>query len=116
MRDYRWTHVTKQQEIAIRNEASALVVKDKRQLNGGWNRGDKKHFPRICNNEVWSSTDGRKWTLEKKNTFLDGTFDPALDWEGRHTAGYVVYKDRLWIVGGDVNQGHYHNDVWNSTD
>ena len=22
----------------------------------------------------------------------------------------------MWIVGGDVNQGHYHDDVWNSAD
>ena len=22
----------------------------------------------------------------------------------------------MWIVGGDVNQGHYHADVWYSTD
>ena len=22
----------------------------------------------------------------------------------------------MWIVGGDVNQGHYQNDVWNSAD
>ena len=83
---------------------------------GGWNPGDKKHFPRICNNEVWSSADGATWTLVKPNTFLDRTFDPTKDWEGRHTAGYVVHKDKMWIVGGDVNQGHYHSDVWNSAD
>jgi hypothetical protein len=85
-------------------------------LLGGWNPGDKKHFPRTCNNEVWSSTDGAAWTPEKPNSFLDKSFDPGRDWEGRHTAGYVVFKDRLWIVGGDVNQGHYHFDVWNSAD
>jgi hypothetical protein len=85
-------------------------------LLAGWNPGDKKHFPRICNNEVWSSADGATWTLDKPNTFLDRTFDATRDWEGRHTAGYVVFKDRMWIVGGDVNQGHYHFDVWNSAD
>ena len=52
----------------------------------------------------------------KPNTFLDANFDPTKDWEGRHTAGYVVFKDKMWIVGGDVNQGHYHFDVWNSAD
>ena len=61
---------------------------------------------------------GRRQDLDarKPNTFLDATFDPTKDWEGRHTAGYVVYKDKMWIVGGDVNQGHYHYDVWNSAD
>ena len=41
---------------------------------------------------------------------------PTKDWEGRHTAGYVVHRDKMWIVGGDVNQGHYHDDVWSSAD
>jgi len=85
-------------------------------LLGGWNPDDPKHFPRICNNEVWRSEDGAHWHLEKPNTFLDDTFDPTTDWEGRHTAGYVVHQGRMWIVGGDVNQGHYHNDVWASAD
>jgi hypothetical protein len=116
VKDYRWTLVTKKADFAPRDGAGALTFKGRMWFLGGWNPGDKKHFPRICNNEVWSSADGAKWTLEKKNTFLDRTFDPTRDWEGRHTAGYVVFKDRMWIVGGDVNQGHYHNDVWNSAD
>ena len=37
-------------------------------------------------------------------------------WEGRHTAGYAVHDGRMWIVGGDCNQGHYQNDVWRSSD
>jgi hypothetical protein len=85
-------------------------------LLGGWNPRDKAHFPRICNNEVWRSADGASWTLVKPNTFLDESFDPQSDWEGRHTAGYVVYRGRMWLVGGDVNQGHYQSDVWSSAD
>ena len=76
-------------------------------LLGGWNPNDKVYFPRICNNEVWSSADGARWTLVKPNTFLDDRFDSNSDWEGRHTAGYVVYREKMWIVGGDANQGHY---------
>jgi hypothetical protein len=75
-------------------------------LLGGWNPGDKVHFPNICNSEVWSSTDGADWTLE----------NPQAPWEGRHTAGYAVHNGRMWIVGGDCNQGHYQNDVWSSED
>ena len=111
---YKWVNVTNEAAYAPRDGAGALVFKDKMWLLGGWNPGDKKHFPRICNNEVWSSKDGAGWTLEKPNTFLDSTFDRAKDWEGRHTAGYVVYKDKMWIVGGDCNQGHIQPDVWNS--
>jgi len=115
-RSYRWKNITTKAAFAPRDGAGALVFRDKLWFLGGWNPGDKKHFPRICNNEVWSSADGANWVLEKPNTFLDRTFDSGKDWEGRHTAGYAVFKDRMWIVGGDVNQGHYHNDVWSSAD
>ncbi len=111
---YKWINVTMKAAYAPRDGAGALVFKDRMWLLGGWHPGDKTHFPMICNNEVWSSTDGALWTLEKPNTFLDKKFDPTSDWEGRHTAGYVVYKDKMWIVGGDANQHHYQNDVWNS--
>jgi hypothetical protein len=116
MPSYEWVQVTPRAAFAPRDGAGALVFKGRMWLIGGWNPGDKKHFPRICNNEVWSSADGKSWTLEKPNSFLDRTFDPRRDWEGRHTAGYVVFKDKMWIVGGDVNQGHYQSDVWNSGD
>jgi hypothetical protein len=113
---YRWIQVTAKADFAPRDGAGALVFKDRMWLLGGWNPGDKKHFPRICNNEVWSSADGATWTLLKPNTFLDRTFDSSSDWEGRHTAGYAVHRGKMWIVGGDVNQGHYQNDVWSSAD
>jgi hypothetical protein len=113
---YEWVKVTTTAPFAARDGAGALVYKDRMWLIGGWNPRDKVNFPRICNNEVWSSVDGLAWTLIKPNTFLDAKFDPASDWEGRHTAGYVVYKDKMWIIGGDCNQGHYHPDVWNSED
>ena len=114
--DYRWINVTNTAAYAPRDGAGALVFNGRMWLLGGWNPGDKTHFPKICNNEVWSSTDGAAWRLEKPNTFLPDGYDPLADWEGRHTAGYVVYRDKMWIVGGDVNQGHYHFDVWNSAD
>jgi hypothetical protein len=85
-------------------------------LIGGWNWDDKAHFPRICANDVWSSEDGVTWTIIKPNTFTDETFDANKDWEGRHTAGYAVFGGKMWILGGDANQKHYQNDVWNSTD
>jgi hypothetical protein len=113
---YEWRKVTTSAPWAPRDGAGALVFKDRLWLLGGWNPNDKVHFPRICNNEVWSSEDGLDWTLVKPNTYLDSTFSPVADWEGRHTAGYVVFKDRMWIVGGDANQRYYINDIWNSAD
>ena len=113
---YTWHCVTECAPFAPRDGAGALVYDGRMWLLGGWNPCDKTHFPRICNNEVWSSQDGKDWTLVKPNTFLDERFDPSADWEGRHTAGYAVHDGRMWIVGGDVNQGYYHTDVWHSTD
>lgn len=115
---YEWKPITLKADFAPRDGAGALTFKDKMWLLGGWNPSpaERAFFPMICNNEVWSTSDGAKWSLIKPNTFKDRSFDLASDWEGRHTAGYVVYRDRMWIIGGDCNQRHYQNDVWNSED
>jgi hypothetical protein len=116
MKSYRWIKINEHAPFAPRDGAGALAFDDKMWLLGGWNPKDKVNFPSICNNEVWSSRDGAAWVLEKPNTFLSKDFASGTDWAGRHTAGYVVFKDRMWIVGGDCNQGCYQNDVWNSAD
>lgn len=103
---YKWVKITEKAEFAPRDGAGAVVFKNKMYLLGGWNPKDKIHFPKICNSEVWSSKDGKEWILE----------NPQAQWEGRHTAGYVVFKEYIWIIGGDANQGHYQNDVWKSSD
>ncbi|NQU11691.1 hypothetical protein HQ590_12930 [bacterium] len=104
--EYRWHIITNQTEFAPRDGAGALVFKDKMWLLGGWNPWDPLSFPRTCNNEVWSSTNGKKWKLEVLQA----------PWEGRHCAGYVVHQDKMWIVGGDCSHGHYQEDVWSSVD
>ena len=103
---YRWTSITLKAPFAGRDGAGAVVFKSRMWLLGGWNLGDRISFPDICNSEVWSSADGLNWILEV----------PQAPWEGRHTAGYVGYDNKIWIVGGDANQHHYQNDVWNTKD
>ncbi|MHB9131006.1 MAG: Kelch repeat-containing protein [Armatimonadota bacterium] len=103
---YRWIPVTMQAAFAPRDGAGSLVFADRLWLLGGWNPNDSIAFPRICNSEVWSSRDGHAWTLELAQA----------SWEGRHTGGYAVLHDQLWIVGGDAMQGHYQSDVWRSAD
>lgn len=115
-RRYRWSQIASQAPFAPRDGAGALSWRGRMWLIGGWNPRDKQHFPLICSNDVWSSVDGAAWTEQRPNTFRNRNFDPAADWEGRHTAGYAVFQDKLWIIGGDVNQGHYQNDIWNSAD
>jgi len=116
--EYAWIKVTDNATFPARDGAGALVYNNKMWLIGGWNPKDKKTNPirSHCNNEVWNSSDGIIWSLIKPNTHLDDSFDPTTEWEARHTAGYVVYQDKMWIVGGDPLLGHYQNDIWNSTD
>jgi hypothetical protein len=115
---YEWVKITTSAAFAPRDGAGALSYRGRMWLLGGWNpaAAQRPFFPRICNNEVWSSRDGAEWVLEKPNTFKDRSFDATSDWEGRHTAGYAVFRDKMWIIGGDANQGNYQNDVWNSDD
>lgn len=105
---YLWVNVTAKAPFAPRDGAGALLLNDRLYLIGGWNPRDKEHFPSICSNDVWSSTDGLDWRLEKPNTYGTPQFDPVRDWEGRHTAGYVVHRGRLWIVTGS----NMESDVW----
>jgi len=104
--EYEWTRVNPAAAFAARDGAGALVYSGRMWLLGGWNPRDKTHFPKTCNSEVWSSRDGVAWTL----------VNPRAPWEERHTAGYVVHRGRMWVVGGDPIQGHYQHDVWASRD
>ena len=113
---YKWILVTDNAPFAPRDGAGALVYNDAMWFIGGWNPDDKVNFPLVCNNEVWKSQNGSDWELIKPNTFIDASFDHTKNWAGRHTAGYAVHNNAMWIVGGDANQGYYQNDVWTSTD
>lgn len=115
---YEWELITMKAPWAPRDGAGVVSFQDKIWMLGGWNPSPavRAFFPRICNNEVWSTPNGADWTLVRANTFKDSSFDATADWEGRHTAGYAVFKDRMWIIGGDANQRHYQNDVWSSAD
>ena len=103
---YTWEPVTLSAPFAARDGAGALTLGGRMYLLGGWNPNDRVNFPTTCNSEVWTSTDGLDW--EEINA--------QAPWEGRHTAGWVVHQDKLWVIGGDGNQKHYQPDAWNSPD
>lgn len=113
-RSYRVSQVSPLLAVPPRDGAGTLVFADRMWLLGGWNPERPVDFPRETVNDVWSSTDGATWQLEKPNTFVDDSFDATADWEGRHTANYFVRGGRMWIVGGDALTGVYQNDVWTS--
>ena len=86
-----------------------LAFQDKMWLMGGWYNG---RLPgHSASSEVWSSTDGEKWE--------QATPKPA--GVPRIAAGAVVFKDRMWILGGTENyyfgdKKSLKNDVWSSAD
>ena len=114
--EFAWEQVTLTAPWQGRDGAGVLSHRGQLFLLGGWNPSNREVFPMICTNDVWSTTDGKQWQLVKPNTFKDRAFDAKSDWEGRHTAGYAVFRDKMWIIGGDCNQHHYQNDVWQSSD
>ena len=114
--EYSWRPLLRRGEAPFpgHDAAGALVYNNLMWLIGGWN--PVVYAPMIATNEVWNSPDGIHWTEVKPNTFMPGVFNPLTDWEGRHTAGWVVFDNKMWIVGGDNNSGHYQSDIWNSSD
>ncbi|MBX3459700.1 MAG: choice-of-anchor D domain-containing protein [Planctomycetes bacterium] len=59
--------------------------------------------------EVWSSNDGRQWTLNAT----------SVQWNARRGHGSAVHDNRLWVMGGEVWVGNVappqqRNDVWSS--
>ena len=100
---YQWTRVTPSGSVPFppRDGAGGLSFHGRMWILGGWDPG----MTPSTNSEIWSSTDGVIWSLAG-----------IAPWEGRHAAGYAVHRDKMWIVGGDNNSGHYQNDVWSSGD
>ncbi len=111
-KEYTWQKVANEAPFGARDGAGGIVHGGKMWLIGGWN---PERFPLDCANDVWSSVDGATWVEEKPNTFTSAAF-PRHDWEGRHFAGYHSWNGKMWIVGGDPNQGYYQTDVWSSED
>lgn len=89
--------------------AMTVVFRDAMWLMGGWTEG---RLPgHAAGNEVWRSADGLRW--EKVAA--------AAGWSPRLAAGAVVFKDKLWILGGSEdyyfgNERSLRNDVWSSED
>jgi hypothetical protein len=78
-------------------------------IMGGWFDG---RLPgHSASSEVWYSTDGAKWEQAT----------PSAGWSPRIAAGAVVFKDKMWILGGTENyyfgdEKSLKNDVWSSAD
>jgi dihydrofolate reductase len=60
--------------------------------------------------DVWSSTDGKTWTEETK--------DSSKKFSARHGHQSVVFDNKMWVFGGNTDAVGFVtvNDVWSSTD
>ncbi|WP_281613196.1 kelch repeat-containing protein [Flammeovirga sp. SubArs3] len=97
-----WTeveHVNSPTSFTSRHQHTTVAFKNKLWTIGGGTADGIK-------NDVWSSSDGKNWTLEVENA----PFDP------RYTHTCLVYNDKIWIIGGRLENSHYLNDIWSSVD
>ena len=104
-----WNLVTKEAPWKHSDLPMTVVFNDRMWLMGGWFNGRLPGHG--ASNEVWSSTDGATWEQATKNA----------GWSPRLAAGAVVFKGRMWILGG--TEDYYFgddkslkNDVWSSAD
>ncbi|WP_292370506.1 hypothetical protein [Methanoregula sp. UBA64] len=81
------------------------VFGDKLWIVGGGSNGPTHEtknpsvFPAYEFNEIWSSADGKIWTLETEHA----GFSP------RSEHGLAVFRNGIWVIGGSNSSG---NDIW----
>jgi len=87
-----------------RSQFASVIFKDKIWVIGGLYKG-LNHYYVI--NDVWSSSDGITWeNTHRENYAWQGV------WRPRHHHTAVVFKEKMWILGG----ANYQRDVWSSSD
>jgi Kelch motif len=104
-----WKLVTREAPWKYSDLPMTLVHRDRMWFLGGWYNG--RLAGHGATSEVWSSADGEKWDQAT----------PKAGWSPRIAAGAVVFKDRMWILGGTENyyfgdDTSLTNDVWSSAD
>jgi hypothetical protein len=95
-----WQLETRNAAWSKRTHAQAVVFDNKIWILGGgaWRPET------IPKNDVWCSEDGVNWT----------EVTPAAPWAPRMWFSLVVYRDRLWVLGGWSRTHGNFGDVWYS--
>lgn len=97
-----WELATHSAPWSARALHQAVVFKDKIWILGGGNYQPKCQ----AHNDVWSSEDGIRWTREVEHA----------PWQERIWFSAAVYRDRIWILGGESGKRGRLGDVWHSAD
>ena len=96
-----WTRSVTNAEWSPRKGHTVVVFDNRLWLFGGETGVDKDRSPNQFVNDIWSSTDGIRWTKEADSA----------PWPVRGNPRVLVFKNDLWLVGG---QGK--SDIWRSKD
>ncbi|MEK6793392.1 MAG: hypothetical protein AABZ39_01350 [Spirochaetota bacterium] len=83
--------------FSARHTSSTLVLNERLYVMGGFNGSYL--------NDVYYTTNGNNWT----------TMTMSTPFTARSARGCTVFKDKLWVSGGNIAGSHY-NDVWSSGD
>lgn len=98
-----WTLATENAGWSPRAYHQAAVLNGKIYVFGGGNYTPEYH----ATNDVWSSEDGIHWKQETSQA----------PWHERLWFSTVVYRDRIWVIGGwSNNPAKNKNDAWYSQD
>lgn len=98
-----WKQATPDAGWSPRAYHQAVVLNDRIYVFGGGNYVPEYH----ATNDVWSSADGVHWQQETD----------AAPWHPRLWFSSVVYRDRMWVLGGWSNNPSTNwGDVWYSQD
>jgi hypothetical protein len=115
---YQMRCVTMEAPWRPRDGAGALSFRGGLWLLGGWR--PREAGPSGPAGVVDPAFEGTTWTVDSEVWRSDDggstwrCVQARCPWPGRHTAGYAVHNDRMWVIGGDI----YTNsaDVWSSAD
>jgi hypothetical protein len=98
-----WTLATADAGWSPRAYHQAAVLNERIYVFGGGNYVPEYHAV----NDVWSSADGLTWRQETA----------AAPWHPRLWFSSVVYRDRMWVLGGwSNNPSRNWGDAWHSRD
>jgi len=67
-----------------------------------WLIGRLNDFENKGENNIWTSKDGMTWNK----------FNEQIPWTGREDFESVVFKDKIWVLGGMDSNWRWRNDVW----
>ncbi len=93
-----WQQATEHARWSARDGHSSVVFKDKIWVLGG---NTSVGSTAILRNDVYYSSDGSNWHTATTNAA----------WTPRHSHTSVVFKDKIWVLGGS-----HKNDIYYSTD